>query len=135
MVRHANEVVYWLDPLSYIYIQIYIFAFTFGVADIVQEMEEINEDFDDTDVTLVIGANDTVNSAAEEDSESAIAGMPVLRVWNSNNVIVLKRTMGMGYAAVDNPLFFKDNTDMLLGDAKQTSDDLYAAVQQKLKKR
>jgi len=92
--------------------------------DIVHEMEEINDEFSKTDLTLVIGANDTVNSAAEEDPNSIIAGMPVLKVWNSKNVIVMKRSLGVGYAAVDNPVFFKPNTSMLLGDAKKTCDAL-----------
>lgn len=92
--------------------------------DIVEELEEINDDFDDTDLTLVIGANDTVNSAAEDDPNSEIAGMPVLRVWNSEQVIVMKRSMAAGYAGVENPVFLKDNTDMLLGDAKATCDEL-----------
>jgi len=96
--------------------------------DIVEEMEEINDDFDATDVTLVIGANDTVNSAAEDDPNSQIAGMPVLRVWNSKNVIVMKRSLAAGYAGVDNPVFIKDNTDMLLGDAKDTVEKLAAGV-------
>jgi len=88
--------------------------------DVVLEMEEINDDFPKTDLTLVVGANDTVNSAAEEDPNSIIAGMPVLQVWNSKQVVVMKRSMGAGYAGADNPVFFKDNTDMLLGDAKTT---------------
>merc|ERR550539_2267554 len=92
--------------------------------DVVLEMDEINDDFPDTDLVLVIGANDTVNSAAEEDPNSIIAGMPVLRVWLSKQVIVMKRTLGVGYAAVDNPIFFKENTNMLLGDAKKTCDAL-----------
>jgi len=92
--------------------------------DHVLEMEEINDDFDDTDLTLVVGANDTVNSAAIEDPNSIIAGMPVLHVWNSKQVIVMKRSMAAGYAGVDNPVFLKDNTDMLLGDAKATLDKL-----------
>jgi NAD(P) transhydrogenase len=96
--------------------------------DIVEEMEEINDDFSDTDVALVIGANDTVNSAAEDDPNSQIAGMPVLRVWKSKQVIVMKRTMAAGYAGVDNPVFLKDNTDMLLGDAKDTVEKLAAGV-------
>merc|ERR1712159_989001 len=92
--------------------------------DVVLEMEEINDDFPSTDMTLVVGANDTVNSAAEEDPNSIIAGMPVLRVWNSKQVVVMKRSMGAGYAGADNPIFFKDNTDMLLGDAKKTLDEI-----------
>lgn len=92
--------------------------------DIVHEMEEINSDMPHVDLTLVIGANDTVNSAAEEDPNSIIAGMPVIRVWLSKQVIVMKRTLGVGYAAIDNPIFFKPNTGMLLGDAKKTCDAL-----------
>lgn len=96
--------------------------------DIVLEMDELNEDFPETDLVLVIGANDTVNSAAEEDPNSIIAGMPVLRVWRSQQVIVMKRSLGVGYAAVDNPIFFKENTAMLLGDAKKTCDALLAKL-------
>jgi len=96
--------------------------------DIVEEMEEINDDFSATDVTLVIGANDTVNSAAEDDPNSQIAGMPVLRVWNSKQVIVMKRSLAAGYAGVDNPVFIKENTAMLLGDAKDTVEKLGAGV-------
>merc|ERR1712083_956075 len=96
--------------------------------DIVQEMEEINDDFPDTDVVLVIGANDTVNSAAEDDPNSEIAGMPVLRVWKSKQVIVMKRSLAAGYAGVDNPVFLMDNTDILLGDAKSTCDGLLAGL-------
>ncbi|BES95303.1 NADP transhydrogenase [Nesidiocoris tenuis] len=96
--------------------------------DDVLEMEEINDDFSSTDLTLVIGANDTVNSAAEDDPNSIIAGMPVLRVWNSDQVVVMKRSLGVGYAAVDNPIFYKPNTNMLLGDAKKTCDALLAKV-------
>eukprot|EP00299_Pterocystis_sp_00344_P017398 c8715_g1_i1.p1 GENE.c8715_g1_i1~~c8715_g1_i1.p1 ORF type:complete len:839 (-),score=224.84 c8715_g1_i1:41-2524(-) len=92
--------------------------------DVVLEMEEINSDFAHTDVVLVIGANDTVNSAALEDPNSPIAGMPVLHVWEAKKVIVMKRTMGVGYAAVDNPVFYNENTSMLLGDAKATCDAL-----------
>ena len=96
--------------------------------DIVEEMEEINDDFDETDVALVIGANDTVNSAAEDDPASEIAGMPVLRVWRSKQVIVMKRTLAAGYAGVDNPVFGKPNCDMLLGDAKETVEKLNSGV-------
>merc|ERR1712216_1113732 len=92
--------------------------------DIVLEMEEINDDFPDTDLTLVVGANDTVNSAAIEDPNSIIVGMPVLHVWESKQVIVMKRSMAAGYAGVDNPVFLKENTDMLLGDAKNTLEKL-----------
>merc|ERR1712176_1617230 len=99
--------------------------------DIVLEMDEINDDMPDTDVVLVIGANDTVNSAAEDDPNSEIAGMPVLRVWKSKQVIVMKRSLGVGYAAVENPVFFKDNTDMLLGDAKATCDALASGIRER----
>ncbi|KAF3832883.1 hypothetical protein F7725_026548 [Dissostichus mawsoni] len=97
--------------------------------DVVLEMDEINDDFPD-DLTLVIGANDTVNSAAQEDPNSIIAGMPVLEVWKSKQVIVMKRTLGVGYAAVDNPIFYKPNTSMLLGDAKKTCDSLQAKIRE-----
>merc|ERR1712113_163295 len=100
--------------------------------DIVEELEEINDDFDDTDVTLVIGANDTVNSAAEDDPNSEISGMPVLRVWRSKQVIVMKRSLAAGYAGVDNPVFLMDNTDMLLGDAKSTCEKLSMSVKEAL---
>jgi NAD(P) transhydrogenase len=96
--------------------------------DVVLEMDELNDDFPDTDLVLVIGANDTVNSAAQEDPNSIIAGMPVLEVWKSKQTIVMKRTMGTGYADVDNPVFYKDNTSMLLGDAKSTCDALVAKI-------
>jgi len=92
--------------------------------DIVQEMDELNDDFPDTDLSLVIGANDTVNSAAEDDPNSIIAGMPVLRVWKSAQSVVMKRSLGVGYAAVDNPIFFNENNAMLLGDAKKSCDGL-----------
>ncbi|XP_045489395.1 NAD(P) transhydrogenase, mitochondrial-like [Pieris rapae] len=92
--------------------------------DDVFEMEEINDEFPETDLVLVIGANDTVNSAAEDDPNSPIAGMPVLKVWKANQVVVMKRSMGVGYAAVDNPIFYNPNTAMLLGDAKKTCDAL-----------
>lgn len=98
--------------------------------DIVLEMDEINEDFPETDLVLVIGANDTVNSAAQEDPNSIIAGMPVLEVWKSKQIIVMKRSLGVGYAAVDNPIFYKPNTSMLLGDAKKTCDALSAKVRE-----
>jgi NAD(P) transhydrogenase subunit beta len=96
--------------------------------DIVLEMDEINDDFADTSVVLVIGANDTVNPAAAEDPSSPIAGMPVLRVWNAENVIVFKRSMASGYAGVQNPLFFRENTQMLFGDAKDRVEDILRAM-------
>ena len=96
--------------------------------DIVLEMDEINEDFADTDTVLVIGANDTVNPAAMDDPNSPIAGMPVLEVWKAQNVIVFKRSMNTGYAGVQNPLFFKENTQMLFGDAKDRVDDILKAL-------
>lgn len=92
--------------------------------DIVLEMDEINDDLASTDVVLVIGANDTVNPAAAEDPSSPIAGMPVLRVWEAHNVIVFKRSMASGYAGVPNPLFYRDNAQMLFGDAKERVDDI-----------
>ena len=98
--------------------------------DIVMELDEINDDFADTDVVLVIGANDTVNPDAAEDPGSPIAGMPVLHVWEAENVIVFKRSMAAGYAGVQNPLFFRDNTQMLFGDAKARVDDILAAVKE-----
>ncbi len=96
--------------------------------DIVLEMDEINDDFADTDVVLVIGANDTVNPAAQEDPRSPIAGMPVLEVWKAQNVIVFKRSMNTGYAGVQNPLFFKENTQMLFGDAKESVENILRAL-------
>lgn len=96
--------------------------------DIVLEMDEINEDLADTDVVLVIGANDTVNPAAEEDPTSPIAGMPVLEVWKAKNVVVFKRSMATGYAGVQNPLFFKENAAMLFGDAKDRVEDIIKAL-------
>ncbi|MBL4822550.1 MAG: Re/Si-specific NAD(P)(+) transhydrogenase subunit beta [Colwellia sp.] len=96
--------------------------------DIVLGMDEINDDFPETDVVLVIGANDTVNPAAAEDPTSPIAGMPVLEVWNAKEVIVFKRSMNTGYAGVQNPLFFKDNTQMLFGDAKDTVEQIFRAL-------
>ena len=96
--------------------------------DIVLEMDEINGDLSDTDVVLVIGANDTVNPAAEEDPGSPIAGMPVLEVWKARHVVVFKRSMATGYAGVQNPLFFKDNSQMLFGDAKERVEDIIKAL-------
>jgi NAD(P) transhydrogenase subunit beta len=96
--------------------------------DIVLEMDEINDDFPDTAVVLVIGANDTVNPAAAEDPTSPIAGMPVLTVWEADHVIVFKRSMASGYAGVQNPLFFRDNTAMLFGDARDRVEAILAAM-------
>jgi len=96
--------------------------------DIVFEMDEVNDDFPSIDVSLIIGANDTVNPSAQDDEDSPIAGMPVLEVWNSETTIVLKRGMAAGYAGVDNPLFVKENTRMLFGDAKESLDLLIKAI-------
>ncbi|HGT2361478.1 TPA: Re/Si-specific NAD(P)(+) transhydrogenase subunit beta [Yersinia enterocolitica] len=96
--------------------------------DVVLEMDEINDDFPSTDVVLVIGANDTVNPAALEDPRSPIAGMPVLEVWKAQSVIAFKRSMNTGYAGVQNPLFFKDNTQMLFGDAKDSVEAILRAL-------
>jgi NAD(P) transhydrogenase subunit beta len=93
--------------------------------DIVFEMDEINDDFPDVDVSVVIGANDIVNPSAQTDPDSPIAGMPVLECWKGKTTIVLKRSMATGYAGVQNPLFFKENTRMLFGDAKDTLDDVF----------
>jgi len=98
--------------------------------DIVEEMEDINDHFKDADVALVIGANDTVNLGALKDPNSPIAGMPVLRAWEAKHSIVMKRSMGTGYADVSNPLFFEENNRMLLGDAKKTCDALLLHVNQ-----
>src|SRR5690606_9426456 len=88
--------------------------------DIVFEMDEVNDDFPETDVAIVIGANDIVNPSAQEVPDSPIAGMPVLEVWKSKAAIVLKRSMATGYAGVENPLFFKESTRMLFGDARES---------------
>jgi NAD(P) transhydrogenase subunit beta len=96
--------------------------------DIVMEMDELNEDFPDTDVAMVIGANDIVNPAAQDDPASPIAGMPVLEVWKAKTSIVMKRSMASGYAGVDNPLFYKENNRMLFGDAKKMLDEVLAAL-------
>src|SRR5574342_1438466 len=96
--------------------------------DIVLEMDELNEDFPDTDVAMVIGANDIVNPAAQEDPASPIAGMPVLEVWKAKTSIVMKRSMASGYAGGDNPLFYKENNRMLFGDAKKTLDEVLVAL-------
>jgi len=98
--------------------------------DIVMEMDEINDDFADTDVVLVIGANDTVNPAATEDPGSPIAGMPVLKVWEARDVIVFKRSMATGYAGVPNPLFYRENSQMLFGDAKDRVEDIVRELSQ-----
>lgn len=102
--------------------------------DYVKELEEINDDFDETDIALVVGANDTINSAAEDDPSSPIAGMPVLRVWKSKQVFIMKRTMGSGYADVDNPVFFNQNSSMFLGDAKKQLDAVLVKVSQHYEK-
>nr|WP_154928195.1 Re/Si-specific NAD(P)(+) transhydrogenase subunit beta [Pantoea agglomerans] len=96
--------------------------------DVVLEMDEINDDFSETDTVLVIGANDTVNPAAQDDPRSPIAGMPVLEVWKAHNVVVFKRSMNTGYAGVQNPLFFKENSQMLFGDAKASVEAIIKAL-------
>lgn len=96
--------------------------------DIVLEMDEINDDFPDTDVVIVIGSNDIVNPAAQDDPNSPIAGMPVLEVWKAETVIVSKRGQGTGYSGIENPLFFKENTRMLYGDAKDSVNALLTLV-------
>jgi NAD(P) transhydrogenase subunit beta len=96
--------------------------------DIVYEMDEVNDDFPDIDVSVVIGANDIVNPSAQTDPDSPIAGMPVLECWKGKTTIVLKRSMATGYAGVQNPLFFKENTRMLFGDAKDSLDAVFKAL-------
>ncbi|MEG0045021.1 MAG: NAD(P)(+) transhydrogenase (Re/Si-specific) subunit beta, partial [Comamonas sp.] len=96
--------------------------------DIVMEMDEVNDDFPETDVAIVIGANDIVNPAAQDDPTSPIAGMPVLEVWKAKQSIVMKRSMASGYAGVDNPLFYKENNRMLFGDAKKMLDEVLVAL-------
>jgi len=96
--------------------------------DIVFEMDELNDDVPNADVAMIIGANDIVNPAAQEDPTSPIAGMPVLEVWKAKTSIVMKRSMASGYAGVDNPLFYKENNRMLFGDAKKMLDEVLAAL-------
>src|SRR6056297_185736 len=96
--------------------------------DIVMEMDEINDDFPETDVAIVIGSNDIVNPAAQDDPNSPIAGMPVLEVWKAKQVFVSKRGQGTGYSGIENPLFFKENTRMFYGDAKKSLDDLLSRI-------
>jgi len=96
--------------------------------DIVFEMDEINDDFPNIDVSIVIGANDIVNPSAQTDPDSPIAGMPVLECWKGKTTIVLKRSMATGYAGVQNPLFFEDNTRMLFGDARESLDSVFAGL-------
>ena len=96
--------------------------------DIVLEMDEINEDFPNTDVVIVVGSNDIVNPAAQEDPNSPIAGMPVLEVWKAKQVFVSKRGQGTGYSGIENPLFYKENTRMFYGDAKASVDLLLQSI-------
>ena len=96
--------------------------------DIVLELDELNDDFPQTDVAIVIGANDIVNPGAQDDPSSPIAGMPVLEVWKAKTSIVMKRSMASGYAGVDNPLFYKENNRMLFGDAKKMLDEVLVAL-------
>ena len=96
--------------------------------DIVLEMDEINEDFPSTDAVLILGANDIVNPSAQDDPDSPIAGMPVLGVWKSNQVFIFKRGQGRGYSGIENPLFFKENSRMVYGDAKKSLDEILQKI-------
>ena len=96
--------------------------------DIVLEMDEINEDFPNTDMVIILGANDIVNPAAQEDPNSPISGMPVLEVWKAKQVIISKRGQGRGYSGIENPLFYKDNSRMLYGDAKASLDEILSQI-------
>ena len=96
--------------------------------DIVLEMDEINTDFPETNVVLILGANDIVNPAAQDDPNSPIAGMPVLEVWKAEQVYIFKRGQGKGYSGIENPLFFKENSRMIYGDAKKSLDDILQKV-------
>ena len=96
--------------------------------DIVLEMDEINEDFPNTDMVIILGANDIVNPAAQEDPNSPISGMPVLEVWKAKQVIISKRGQGRGYSGIENPLFYKDNSLMLYGDAKASLDEILSQI-------
>ena len=96
--------------------------------DIVMEMDEINDDFPNTDVVIIIGSNDIVNPAAQDDPNSPIAGMPVLEVWKAKQVFVSKRGQGTGYSGIENPLFYKENTRMLFGDAKESLGKLVSEL-------
>ena len=96
--------------------------------DIVLEMDEINEDFPSTDAVLILGANDIVNPSAQDDPNSPIAGMPVLEVWKSSQVFIFKRGQGRGYSGIENPLFFKENSRMVYGDAKKSLDEILQKI-------
>uniref|UniRef100_A0A7S2V533 proton-translocating NAD(P)(+) transhydrogenase n=1 Tax=Fibrocapsa japonica TaxID=94617 RepID=A0A7S2V533_9STRA len=132
LTHHGIEVKFGIHPVAgRMPGQLNVMLAEAGVPyDLVFEMDEINEEIGESDICLVVGANDTVNSAAEEDPNSPIAGMPVVRVWEAKKVIMMKRSMASGYAGVDNPVFFKENTDMLLGDAKKSIDDILTDVRQ-----
>ena len=123
LTKHGKKVLFGVHPVAgRLPGQLNVLLAEAGVPyDIVQEMEDINEELEDADVALVVGANDTVNSSAEDDPKSSIAGMPVIRVWKAKQVIFMKRSMASGYSGADNPVFYKENTDMLLGNAKDTT--------------